>query len=714
MRFWRCGLLGVVGCLGLLLAQAPTITLRVVDEPLVAVLGEVARQAGLELQWEVEQPAGRVSLELRAVTLAGALEPLCGRLGCSWAVAGGKLLLQPPPAPPSAPLPTVEGVPATVQRLAADRLASLRRSPDAAGVTAFGNWLRTVRPDWREALTARLPELWLHAADEPAVALRGARAMVLLGEWEAARRLIGVARREPQQEVAARLLAAEVELQRGSAVRARQELLAAQQLAPDQPAAAAAAATALLYLGREEEALAEALAAQARWPRDAAVLGTLGNILRRTPALAGEADVVIQTALNLDPEQPDALFGRAVLDARESPQETGRWEHLRRVEPFTVRSERARLGLVATGSVRLTERGGPAWDVSDDGTRVLYYMRFRKQLEITDSSGFGLALQVTDHDTEKVGCSLGPTEQELAWIVSAPDGDRLYLQNINASGHQQELLQAPRGSSLRRTAWSPDGKLLLYTVSTVAAGATSVSTAAWEVAAGRPATLPTRLQLPGLGDLQWRRDGWAVGTLTRDGGQAVVASDPQGVLWLLRPWQRGRGYRHPVADRLLSRVLYVGTEPLAACTDGALGGEVPLLTAASTSPALWAGDESVVATLDDAYPTLLRLAGLPRTGEVLAKAAPLLDGLSPTAPQLAFRLRLLQPGRVTAQVTATIVADDGRSAWTGSQRLSLEAAPALALFTPTSPPPRAWLRLDVAWGGQVDLPRWYRLGPVGE
>ncbi|NUP99788.1 MAG: hypothetical protein HUU35_08030 [Armatimonadetes bacterium] len=485
----------------------------------------------------------------------------------------------------------------------------------------------------------------------------------------------------------------------------------AARLKPGGDWAAALLAEAQLYQGREQEALAEAMAAEARWPRSVPVLATLGNILRRQQAAAGEADRYLQGALEIQPGQPDALYGLAILTALDDRTERSQWLAMLRAEPFSIRADRVRLGIAALESVRLSERGGPLWDLSRDGQRLLYYMQFRKQLEITDVGGFGLANQVTDQDSEKVAASLSPDEQYLAWVVADQRGDQLYVQGTNASGSHELVLQGTRGAAIRRTTWSPDSHLLLFTEVVDNAKARSVRLRCWDHQARREVEPPERLRLAGFGDAVWTAAGDVIGTVTDGGQQALVAVAANGEVFVLRPAARLRAYTLPAADATLSRVVYQAADLTAAPTDGSEGGEVPVMTGASSSTgALWTPDGSrLLVSVGDTVPTSVTMGGLADGHQVLARMEPLL-AVGPRPTRLELRLRHRHGPRLSGHIRATTVLDDGTDGWTQTVKVNLTiGGEATASFAPPDATPGVhWLRVEVTLNDTADPPRWYR------
>ncbi len=690
--------------------ELPRVTLRA-DQALVAeVLADLARRAGLELKPAGRLPETRISLVLRRVTVNVALDEICRRIDYTWRLDGRQVQLAPRSA--TATPATVDGVPATVTRDAQAAVTALRQAPDdAQRLRRLGTWLRDLRPDWQRAVRERLPELWRGGQLDGPGALLGARVLAQLGDLDGALRLLPVARREAALEGSARRLAALFELQRGTPARALVEATLASRLDPNDGAAAALQAEAQLYLGRQEEALAEATAAATRWPERAEVLATLGNILRHEVDAAGEADRVLQRALERAPGLPDALFGLAVLAARDPRAKGTWWDEFLRAEPFTLRADRVRQRLAAVASTTLAERGGPVWDVTRDGDRCLYTLRFRKELEIVDTHGTGLALQVTDQDADKVGASLSPNEQHLAWIVGSNEGDRLFWQQVNASGQHQELLTTEKGVSLRRTTWSPDGHWLLVTERRDTPAGPAVRLRCWDATNGQETTPPPPCRLPGLGDVTWRPDGWLVGTVLAEHRQVVVAIPPTGEPLLLRPAAGLRTYTGPTLDSARTRLVCCTNDLVAAPADGSEGGEVPVLSAVTGSEtAVWIPQsDRLLVSLSNLIPTAIDCGGLRPLVQWLTQVTPL-HQYGPQAPRYEFRLRNLTGAALALAIKAAVVADDGGVTWQDQVQLTLARnKPGNAVFVPADARPGVhWLRVETTIGQTTDRVRWYR------
>ncbi len=341
-------------------------------------------------------------------------------------------------------------------------------------------------------------------------------------------------------------------------------------------------------------------------------------------------------------------------------------------------------------------------------------MQFRKQLEITDSRGSGLANQVTDQDTEKVGASLSPDEQWLAWIVPAGDRQRLYLQGINASGHEKEIAGSERGATLRRTTWSPDGRYLLFTEQLETGVTRQVKLRAWDMSSQQEVPPPAPFAgIEGLGDVDWLPDGTAVGTLLRDGQLAVVELSRDGTLSLLRPPGRLRSYASPSLDPSGTRVIYQAGELLCAAPDGSEAGAVPVLSGVTTSETgLWAGQgERLVVALGDNEPMAILLGGLDPRLRLRCRPDPW-PTTATAAPTYTFALTNLARRTLSGSITATIVDGAGEERWQKSEPLALAATGQAAVtFRPEAAEVPGWMRLDVVIDDLAERPRWYRFGP---
>lgn len=692
----------------------PTITLAVREQPVAEVVRQIAEQAGLQVTVEGELPTIRLSLELRGATVDGALQQVTVRIGWRYQLVDGTIKLSlVPDSPP--PTPVVQGIPK--KQLIAGRalLYAVYRQPDQpAALAALGLWLAAQRPDWREAFSRSLPEMWMAWDDRPAQLLRAGEVFQRLGELDAARRILPLARRDEALELESRCRMAAVELARGNPSRALAEATMVLRKDPDNAWGTALSAESNLYIGRQQEALAEAMSAEARWPDSPFVHATLGNILRRDRAAAGAAARSLQLALDLSPGLPDALFGLAVLAAREDQSARARWLDVLQAEPYSLRAERIRAGVTVLDSVGLTERGGPVWDVTADGERVLYMMQFRKQLEITDSRGSGLANQVTDQDTEKVYASLSPDEQWLAWVVPAGDRQRLYLQGINASGHEKEIASTERGGSFRRTTWSPDGRYLLCSEQIDTGGTRTAKLRAWDMTTQQEGPPPAPLAgIEGLGEIDWLPDGTVVGTLLRDNQVAVVEVAGDGTLSLLRPPARLRAYSGPSLDPSGTRLIYQSSELVCAPPDGAEGGAVPVLSGMTTSETgLWAGQgERLVVALGDSDPTALTMGGLAPRFRLRCRPEPWPTAAT-AAPVYTFAVRNLSGRGMTGALTAAVVDDNGEEQWQQSEAVSLAAAgEATVTFRPQAATVPGWMRLDIVLDDIAERSRWYRFGP---
>ena len=715
-RAWRLWAI-VLACGAVALGQdvTPTITLAVKAQPPAEVLRQIAEQGGIKLEITGDLPATPLSLELRGATVEGALQQVTARLGYRYELVDGVAKLSPMPDTPP-PTPDVEGLPKRLLITGRALLYAVYRRPDDAQALAdLGSWLAAQRPDWREVFGRNLPEMWMAWDERPVQLLRGGQVFQAVGELDAARRILPMARRDDSLEVPARCLLAEVELQRGNPSRALAESTMALRRDPSSARATAVSAEANLYIGRQQEALAEAMSAEARWPDSAEVHATLGNILRRDDEASGAAARSLQRALDLRPELPGALFGLAVLAARENQGARSRWLEFLHAEPFSMRANRIRLGVTSLGSVGLTERGGPVWDVSSDGERVLYMMKFRKQLEITDSRGSGLANQVTDQDTEKVGASFSPDEQWLAWIVPAGDKQRLYLQGINASGHEREIATSDRGATLRRTTWSPDGRYLLFSEHLDTGGTRQVKLRAWDMETQSETAPPSPVdKIDGLGDIDWLPDGRVIGTLVRDNQLAVVEVAPDGTLALLRPPARLRSYAGPSLDPSGTRLIYQTGELVCARPDGSEGGATAVLTGVSTSETgLWAGHgERLVVAVNDNDPTAITVGGLDARFRLKCRPDPWPTAAT-AAPTYTFAITNLAERPTKGTMTATIVDELGEDRWHEATPLDLKVGgTATVTFKPEAASVPGWMRLEIMLDDVAETPRWYRFGPL--
>jgi len=713
-RRWQVGLLWLVCVAAAAQDTKVLITLAIQDQPVAAVVKQIADAAGLKVEVEGELPAATLSLELRGATVDGALQQVTARIGWRYQLAGDTIKLSVIPDTPP-PTPAVEGVPRKLLISGRALLYAVYRQPDKPAVlNELGVWLAAQRPDWREAFCRSLPEMWMAWDDRPAQLLRAGEVFRQLGQLDAARRILPLVRRDEALEAESRCLMAEVEMARGNPSRALAEATMVLRKEPDNGRATAISASANLYIGRNQEALAEAMSAEARWPDNPYVHATLGNILRGDRDAAGAAARSLQKALDLNPGWPDALFGLAVLAAREEQGARARWLEVLQAEPFSLRADRIRSGVTALDSTGLTERGGPVWDVTADGERVLYMMKFRKQLEITDSRGSGLANQVTDQDTEKVYASLSPDEQWLAWVVPAGDRHRLYLQGINASGHEKEIASSERGGVLRRTTWSPDGRYLVFSEQIDAGGTRTVKLRAWDMTTQTEVAPPAPLGgLEGLGDVDWLPFGSAVGTLLRDGQLSIVEVTPEGALNLLRPPARLRSYSGPSLDPDGTRLIYQTGELVCAPPDGAEEGSVPVLTGVATSETgLWAGHgERLVVALADNDPTAIGMGGLAPRYRLRCRPNPWPTSATTAPPAYTFQVSNLSGRTMAGTVTATVVDATGEEAWRQAQPLTLTAdGEATVEFKPEAASMPGWLRVDLVLDEVAERSRWYRFG----
>lgn len=693
-------------------ADEPTVTIEVRDTPVAAVLAEIARQAGLELVSR-GVPEAKMSLRLRGVPLPNALQLVCRQYELTFRVDEGKLIIAPHEADATPPV-RPPGLPERLTDQATRLLRAVFDAPaDPARETALGRWLWAQRPDWTEPLAAWLAQTWGAWATTAADGLRGGRVLERLGCLSAAIELARAARSEPALECDARLLIARAELERGDPARALGEARRARAADPEEPRAAAMIAAAMLpvqVVG--QEALAEAEAAHARWPASADVLATLGDLLRRDENMAGRAAGYLQDALQIDPAQPDARYGLAVLAARDPTESRSAWRAFLDVEPFSPRARRVELELAPIRQIDVAERGGRVWHVTAGGDRVLYTDRFRKQLQITDTRGFGLALQLTDQEAEKTWATLSPDEQTLAWIV---DGavDIVYLQGVNASGHHREIARSSEaGADLRRTAWSPDGRYLLF--SEHSRGGRTVRLRCWDHQLGQEVEPPAPLRgIEGLGDVSWASADRVVGTLTRDERVAVVSVAADGSIAMLRPPAELRSYAAPALDPGGRRLIWQDTrtrELMTGRPDGAEAPALPLLSGAAgreTQCAQWLPDGSGVAlSLRDLAPTVLLFGGLRRAHRLEVRVDPLTaTGRRP--PVYEFRVELPR-GSAGGALTAAVIDDHDATTWSKRYELRAGSGPPVVTVRPEATGGSHWMRVELTVGEAVDPPRWYR------
>ncbi|MBI2300765.1 MAG: hypothetical protein HYU66_17790 [Armatimonadetes bacterium] len=343
---------------------------------------------------------------------------------------------------------------------------------------------------------------------------------------------------------------------------------------------------------------------------------------------------------------------------------------------------------------------------------MLFSERFRKQLQITDSRGFGLALQVTDQETDKVWGALSPDEETLAWVVEgAPQ--QLFLQHAQASGHERAVAKAAPGAQLRRLQWTPDGGKLIFT-ELASSGVPKLR--CWDFQADREAEVPAPWStVEGLGDLSWAGQR-AVGVLRREGRQAVVAVDRDGRIFTLRPPVVGLRYSAPTAAADLSRVIYQDTrtrELTGAPVDGAAGGEAPLLEAGAaveSQIAVWFPDgRHVAVSRRDTDPAKVEVLGLPPAPRLLVEMEPPLAA-GPTPTRFTFHLL---PGVRPAKGTlrAVLVADDGPETVVTSKPITSGAAP-VSVAPAAAEPGVHWLRVETKVNEAAAV-RWYAYEVAG-
>jgi tetratricopeptide (TPR) repeat protein len=167
-----------------------------------------------------------------------------------------------------------------------------------------------------------------------------------------------------------------------------------------------------LLRGETDQALVEARKASEFAHESAAAHALVGECCWKLQAYA-EAELAFKKALGIDPDDADALFGKArTLEAvgnTDAAQES--WRLFLEREPVGVRATHVRNGWVELGLEHLSKacRGFPVW--SPDGRRIMY--------------GYGKLGVIELGSGETVG-------------LSAPNGERLFAHD-----------------------WSPDGKSLV-------------------------------------------------------------------------------------------------------------------------------------------------------------------------------------------------------------------------------------------------------------
>ncbi|HAZ63275.1 MAG TPA: hypothetical protein DCZ72_06665, partial [Armatimonadetes bacterium] len=392
------------------------------------------------------------------------------------------------------------------------------------------------------------------------------------------------------------------------------------------------------------------------------------------------------------PLQPEARFAAAALASAEGGGPAA-WAAYVADEPFSLRSARVQLGVATVSRMSTSRHGGQVWDVSADGTRILYADAFRGQLQATDVAGMGLAAQLTDQESEKRWAAWSPDEQWLAWVT---DG-ALWLQRTGSSGTHRPVLRTNAGRTLRRTAWTADGQYLL--VSEVAVREQSSVLRCYSLAESAEVPPPAPLDRPGLGDVRCLPDGSGLAVLSVAAQQAIVQIQPDGATQLLRPWAPWGSYTAPDLAPDGQRVLWhdsLSDQLLVGPADGSEGWLVPLAgsTASAAGARFVPGGAAVVYSAHGRRPIWLGLDGL--------------------APQLALRVSWPAPGEAAP-----------RAAWIaeGSERVAMvslaDAADGLrevgrgrlgdglSVDLPREPGEH-WLCLTLADARQDELPRWYR------
>ncbi|MBI2300764.1 MAG: tetratricopeptide repeat protein, partial [Armatimonadetes bacterium] len=172
-----------------------------------------------------------------------------------------------------------------------------------------------------------------------------------LGGLTAAARLAREARADKVIAGEADKLQARLLVQMGDTARATGAARRAVEEAPDDPEAAALLAKVLAFdSGRASEALADAMAAHARWPRDPAVSAALGELLQADPKSLGVASRHLEDAAEADPRNADARYSLAVLGASEAGDPGTLWLAFLSLEPAVWR--------MANGSRSPTAAGG--------------------------------------------------------------------------------------------------------------------------------------------------------------------------------------------------------------------------------------------------------------------------------------------------------------------------------------------------------------------
>lgn len=682
------------------------ISFTAAGEPLGTVLAAVAEQAGLRLDAPDALLQRTITLSLTRVTLEVALNQIARRARVELSVVDGTLQVREPSRSSQAPR---DDLPADVVAAGEPLFRAALASGAVPERERFAAWLRAQRPDWRDRLPARLTADLLGAEPELEQMARVAELWLRTGVMTEAERYAGRLTRYEQNAADAWALYAEIELQTGDAGSAVQRARRSIELNPAHPTAAATLVSAIYYSGSEAEALAEAYSAATDRPDNPRILAAIGDLVRRRPEAAGEATTWLQRALALDPLCADALYAQAAVAAGVGEDTAEQWHDCLAAEGSSLRAGRARLAASAVLSTGLSDRGGTVWDISRDGQRVLYADPFRKQLQITDTSGFGLAVQVTDQETNKSWATLSPDEEQLAWVVTGRTSTIL-VQNAHASGAHREIAGSERGRAFRRTAWSPDSRYLVWTE---IGGSEPPRLHCWSAETEELVEPPAPLGIvPGLCDVAWLDDGSLVGTVVDERRHAPVLVRGEAV-YTLRPPSTGPA-PVPAVDPELRRVVYrpSGGQLMLGAADGSYGSEVALLTGASGRDVefgCWSPDADVFYTsLRGVYPVALHLAGLRPTHALLCRPEPLLTS-GPSATKYQFLISGELDHASPGVLRAAIVADDGGEAWTDESEFELPPGghAEVAIAPQVDAPGDHWLRVELTIDGAADEPRWY-------
>lgn len=710
-RWWWCVVLA--GALGAAWAEElPTVSLTARGLPLAQALETLSLQLGRRLV--VEQtvlPPAKLDLLLRRAEANFAFEQVLVGTELTYEILPDRVVVRARPAlvpsvgaasatgPRPAALPTLASVPAAVVGRVADALWDcFRRPTDARALAGLAGELRALRPDWREPLGNVLAPLWQSWDTRPVKLLSGAQVLRAAGALEAAGRLAQGAAVDLAVASQAYGLLARLAFDRGEFLSAVQ-MTSRNLLTADDPDVASTRALARYELGEDDMlGLADAITAESRWPRSASVQAAVGLILWREGGGRKAAGAMLK-AHDLDHRNPDALFGLAQLAAADNEDAEPAWRSFLAVEPCGPRAERVRLGAAVVGQAKITERGGYTWRFSPDGERVLFTDGFRKQLQMTDARGMGLAVQLTDQEEDKAWASWSPDEAQLAWICGPPSGpSTVYYQPTHASGSHKAVLSSEPGHVLRRTSWSPDGKLLVVTDWDVNARAPKLR--CWNRVTGQEVPPPAPLDQPGLGDADWQADGSLLVTVTDTATQRVVWLPVGGEPVVLRPAAPVGSYVAPSLDSGRRRVLAFdeGTNLLTmGPADGSEASTQPVFSRTSgqnTRGAVWSPRGiSLAVSLRGWVPSVVRVDGLHGGAAVRLLRLP-----GPTGGS--FRFALPDAG---TSLQATLVADDGREL-----PLGVGTGP-LAEFTPPAQGPGGhWLRVVASRGGLAEPARWYK------